>query len=116
MLTEERVAALQAVLEDEAVTTEIEKAVTFAEIQKVFAARGVQITEEEFNEIAATLTGDASELSEESLDDVAGGVIGKAGRGLLLNPKAVKAIVKAAKVISQTLGKPGIRSFLTKKK
>lgn len=56
--------------------TALNAAATVEEVKAAFAAQGVTVTEEEAKEIFKGVHQEMGELSEEALDDVAGGGVG----------------------------------------
>jgi len=82
MLTQEKINVLKPLLADPAFDAEIKNASTYEDFRKIFAIRGVEITEEELNELADSLPSQTEqELDDEDLDKVAGGGI---AAGLLI--------------------------------
>ena len=78
-MTEEK---LKELLNDQAFQDEMNNAATLEDAAKVMQQHGVQITPEKLQEIMAKVTSE-SELSENELDDVAGGLSVRAVRRVL---------------------------------
>lgn len=75
-LNPEELAKLEVALKDEAFVDSLAEKKDAAEVQKALEARGINFTVEEVEKIRETLikaSKESAELSEESLEDVAGG-------------------------------------------
>lgn len=65
----------EALVNDELFVEKLTKLETNEEVQKAFAERGIGFTMEEIDQIVEKLYGDKSELNEDSLENVSGGVV-----------------------------------------
>ena len=102
MATEERIAVLQQLLEDEAFVEALKNAEKFADFQAIFAARGVTITEDDLKEIAK-MANTEGELDETNLDDVAGGLIRPLGTTLIPSTSTQVLLKKTVKKIAKKI-------------
>ena len=103
VLSTERVMELKPILENVELSDVFKKAENVEEVQTIFAQNGVELSKEEVESLMEAIAGQSEELSEETLENVAGGF------GLLttiaLYGVAVVVTVGASYVAGRIVGK-----------
>ncbi len=98
MIQEELQSRIEEVANDEAFLDQLINADSIDEAQKLFAERGIELTQDEVENFAKQVSNSQGELDEESLEAVSGGLIMPVP---MLGPIIFSVAAKLAKKISK---------------